>query len=379
MITLTKYTFRVALLCLVATSWAQAFENPIYVLGSKRPDRAPDTLAIVTYLSEPAYLKPFELEMAWIVGYEVKDSLRVYASAGQICNFEFDRRSHTWYGDFQPGDTLRCSFTLTPLVVGKSSVAFRVDLGPGTWIGVQVQFTLDETGALVPVEAKKLYGTLGLEPGHMGDTIYMFSYPCYEDRVGKADEKLTFKVMLSPVPGPDTYSDLTVVVRSVSDLEYGAYYYVGFNDVLDVQLPENTDWLRAVPSGEELVIRAKVRPVRSGIGSLTWHVAGYRPEHEPTIKGGIDRGGLIRESFGIYMAFDEDLRLLAYSRSLFLPEPGPGPRSVGRNDAYRMPAIEALTVGGERRVLYSASYDGRQKELFDQYNPQKRKDQERRD
>ena len=70
----------------------------------------------------------------------------------------------------------------------------------------------------------------------------------------------------------------------------------------------------------------------------------------------------------MYFAFDQNLRLVAVSRANFPPEPDSKSIAEGRNDAYRMPVIEALREETSQNIIiYSASHETREKELHEQY------------
>ena len=180
-----------------------------------------------------------------------------------------------------------------------------------------------------------------------------------------AEETFELLSSISPALVADRYSDLTVTARTFSDLEQGAYFKITYDDIFDVQLLSDTDWPRPVKAGEELVIRAKVKPVRSGVGVIEAYVVGFRPEHEPTRKRGLDRGGRITNVLTMNFAIDENLDLVAYHRH---PLTGMAhPYEKERNDAHRASVVDALRVKTEVKRLYSTNFLTRQQELSDEF------------
>lgn len=364
---LREYSLWTVLLVLVLTTSSTAFENPTYITSKVHPvDSTVDTLAILTFLSDPAYLESTELEIAWIVRDGIKDSLRVAqyrGHFGQLCSIDVDRLSHTWLGDFTPPDTLRCRFVLTPLEIGLLEMAFRVELYGGRWKALAIRFNLDETGRVVDDPGKLDYGCFGLAPEHIRGPL-RFVDQCYDNWTDRPVELFGIVAEIDPPPGSMGYSNLVVTARPTTDIEQGAYFKITYDDIFDIQLESDSDWLGPVKAGEELVINAKVKPVRSGVGVIQIDVVGFRPEHEPTEKRGIDRGGKIQNYLTMNFAIDEDLNVVAYHR---LPLTGMAGRDESkRNDAHRASVVDGLRVKTETKRLHSANFLTRQKELSDE-------------
>lgn len=177
-----------------------AYENPRYITSKMYADNTCDTVGILTCRTDPQYMQPTVLDFEYIVQREQTESLRVYLSTGQICNFIWDKYSHTWCGDFDQGDTLKCSFTFTPLTVGTMGLNFKVDSGPSFGEVFPFGFTLDERGQVIPgVLRGGGYGMLGPLPEIAGDSLFFVGPCCYGEHCAT---RQSFSIIAKLVPEP---------------------------------------------------------------------------------------------------------------------------------------------------------------------------------
>lgn len=339
----------VAISCFWLSEPTQAYDNPRYKTTAARPDGSIDTVGILTCRPDPAYMQTSVLDIEFIILAPIKDSVRIYLRSGQICNFRWDKYEHTWYGDFQPGDTLRCSFEFTPLTVGTMGVAFGLIHGHRWGTGLGFGFTLDETGVVIPGElgqGEKHYGLMGPEPSLIGDSFIVNGH-CY------VSGDFCIRMSMSPPLGPDQYSKIVYTIVPTSDHDLGTFFLLSYHDMFDVILEDSTDWLQPVYAGDTLTVRVLVKPLKPGIGEINLSLSGFTPLKTPSSNMGVDHGGETNSGLSVKFAIDGSLRQIAYSRN---PLPLNMPAST-INDAHRLPAIQALPVMTKWINIFSKNWE----------------------
>lgn len=361
---MNKIAVIIVLACVVVISMAAdvwSYENPRY-MEYHRKDGTIDTVGMLTCHSDPELMVPNTLDIEYYLPASAQDSVYIYLKSGQICDFNWDKLSHTWYGGFERGDTLRCSFGFTPLTVGTVAVIFRVEYGHKWDRGLTFWFTLDETGRIVPDErgsGEKKHGLFGPAPEVIGDSLFYVGQ-CYQTERDRRGREFCIQAKMSPALGPDVYSEILYTVVPTSGQDLGVFFRVSYNDLFEVILEDSTDWLHPVHAGDTMEVRILAKPVKPGIGELSLMVVGFTPLKEPTYEGGVDFGGRTKDWLGVTFAIDDNLHQIAYSTNADIPLRRP---ISAIHDAYRVPSIEALSVNKTRLEVVSEHWETRRKEL----------------
>ncbi|MCP4685736.1 MAG: hypothetical protein GY867_09870 [bacterium] len=357
-------TLALSLLALLICGSGFAYENPEYFTTRPHPiDGSCDTLAIFTCDREPQYMQTSTLYVRWIVRQEVTDSAHIVVTSGEVCHFNLDKYSHTWFGDFQPGDTLRCSFQFTPLTVGTMNFHLSYkDEGPEVY-RFSFGFTLDENGRIVPGDrghGRFRYGTLGPLPELIRDTLY-FIGPCSY----RVDFELGIQAKLWPKLSPHSYSNLEFQITPGFDLEQGIAYRLEATEQFEVIADNLEDWPQNVAAGDTLTIRLQIKPVRSGVGGFKLRVLGLGAKYPKESKFLAQLGGLVNKDFRITLVLDENLQVFASSKDNIpqLTQSVEGAaQSRERSDSYRMESIERLRSRNTYSVKHSNNYGTMQNE-----------------
>lgn len=353
-------TWLTVALCAAVVRQAGAYENPRYITSAERPDGTIDTIAVLTCQTDPQYLQPTQLQIEYYVNRDYRDSVRLYIATGEVCKFYWDKYSHTWYGDFEPGDTLKSSFEFTPLQVGTIGVGFSVAFGGRAVVFMPFGFTLDEQGRVVPgVLSEGRYGMLGPAPQAMGETVFLDKGCLYINNL-ISSQGFGLGATLSPPFAYGEWSQMTYTIMPSIDLQYGIYYRLEHSDLFEVELVDSADWMQFVVAGDSLPVSIRIRPVESGIGILNLYVWGYTPEKHPTHRLGTDTGGKITARMQVTFAIDEGLNLVGYSLH-GLPPANASLEDL--NDAYRLSIIRALPVIETNRIINSVNFMTRKREL----------------
>jgi hypothetical protein len=332
---------------------ASGYENPTYVTGPIRSDGSFDTLGTATFLTEPAYLQNTVLDIEWFNLLPQSDSVGIYLRQGQVCSFDWDKLSHTWYGDFDNTDTLRCSFAFKPLQVGTLAVKFVVTTGEPFWWTIPIDMTFDEIGSLVPSATRSgTYGTLGPAPEIMSDELFFFG-PCHEEFRKDRDEMFGIKARLTPPLAPGVYSDIEWTIVPSSEHRNGVCYLLSYDDIFDVVLEEDADWPHHVNSGDVLTVRARVMPLKPGVGTLDLRVYGFTPHKEPSFEYGTDDGGRTNDALRLELVVGEDLRLLAHGQKIPIAS---NPIGEKLHDSHRLQAIDAVRGERNTKTIFSENY-----------------------
>ncbi len=352
-------TLALSLLALLICGSGFAYENPEYFTTRPHPiDGSCDTLAIFTCDREPQYMQTSTLYVRWIVRQEVTDSAHIVVTSGEVCHFNLDKYSHTWFGDFQPGDTLRCSFQFTPLTVGTMNFHLSYkDEGPEVW-RFSFGFTLDENGRVVPGDrghGRYKYGTLGPLPELIGDTLFLVGPCSYRN-----DRSIGLRAMLYPRLSPDRYSNLAIQIVPGYDLTDGLAYRIDGTDQFDVIADNLKDWPAYVSSGDTLTIQMQVKPLKSGIGGFRLYLLGLGAKSAGLGNSTELTGGVESASLRVNLVVDENLQLLAGTK-YDIPKQSKTRESTAlsreRNDSYRMESIERVRHENTPVIWRSEHFD----------------------
>lgn len=361
---MSRSAVTIALTCVLVFSWmgaSKAYDNPHYVEYTRK-DGTIDTVGAMRCQSSPGLLIRNTLELEFYLPFAARDSVYIYPESGDICDFRWGQSSYTWYGDFAQGDTLRCSFSFTPLTVGTRVVIFRIEYGHTWGRGLGFAFTLDETGKEVPGEigqGEKRYGLLGTGPGSLGDSVFYIG-KCFETEHSRGAQDFCIQAKMSPPLGSDQYSEIVYTIIPTTDQDLGVFYHISHNDLFDLVLEDSTDWTSPVMAGDSLRVRVLVKPVKPGIGELSLTVMGFTGFPQQHSYSRARPSSRTKNALGITFAINESLEQIAYTTTHNLPLKLP-PSTV--SDSYRLPAIDALQLSTKRLVVTSKNWSTIGKEL----------------
>ncbi len=381
-----KIFMRLLLVCFIfimlLSNIANCFDNPKYVTHYMNiHDGSIDTIAVLTCDQDPAFDRTTNLKIQYIVNRNWQDSLKICLYSGWFCKMDFDKYQYVWYGDFEIGDTLQCEFNFTPLDVGLFTLHFRI--GNKKSLGGELlpfTFTLDEFGKVVKNKDElgrggKAFGTLGLLPNLMKDTIYFYE-GCISltisEEIHQKIGPLSINAFMSPKLNPATYSELTYIIVPPFDLNEGFIYSINFNDdIFEIISDDRSDISGVIHAGDTVFIKCKVKPLNSGVGTITFDGFGFS-ESDSSVK-------IHTANMSVDFVLDENLNLLIYSdQRKYGPLNSPygfgGMNKSSRNDEYRLTKAANLfsnsfkssnnTVERPFKHMPSENYDERKKEFF---------------
>lgn len=353
----------VILLALLSVSCASAYDGVQYEVHWKTRDKtASDTVAVLTTLTEPRYGEPFDLEIAYVLEADSVQDPRLYLT-DRGCEFYMDREDHTWPGLYRKGDTLSCTFNLTPLMIGTVKIGYRMDFAYPNRTKIYFTLTLDETGRAVenPREDEG-FGGLGLLPEAMPDTLYFVEHPCLSD-IDSVLGGFGVLTKLSPPFRKETVSTIDLHATAACPFPDGVYYFVSYPDFLAVSIPDSSDWERYVAAEEELVLTLEAEPLGPGVGAIDITIRGMRPEVIPAVKGEQRIAPVYDIPIRIAVAIDENLELIACTDRAFATPTGSAKSS---KSSERLSAISAAASSRpplELRRIYSPHWKAHEDEL----------------
>ncbi len=341
----------VAVMVAVFPSIAYSFDQVSYVIREDPHGGQSDTLGMIAFQSEPKLGATTQIDVEWYLDFVTEESISIHARGGSACAFLWDKVHHVWPGPHGPGEVLRATFEITPILVGKLYVRLEVLMEPHGYSWFNVPITLNEKGILVEDSPELTYGKLGPSPDAECTDLY-FVYGCYQSSINKLVETICMRGKL-PLPlhqGVPTVYECAMV--PTCDFSQGVYFQVDYDDILDVELIRATDWPNHVSAGDSLRVQLAITPIRPGIGTIDVRAWGFNPVKDPTHRLGVDNGGRDINNLRAILVIDEDFRVVANSTGQ-LPDSSMDKMA----DFHRLQDIWALRTPIIRSTLSSENFE----------------------
>ena len=220
-------------------------------------------------------------------------------------------------------------------------------------------FTLNEQGVVVQENELRddlLYGSLGPLPDVMGDTLYFAGDCPYE-----GGEGFIVRAKLWPALTSSRYSNLEFTIVPATDCEQGIVYNIRYSEQFDFVVDDLSDWPRYIRAGDTLTVKARLKPLRPGIGSFRFLVLGLadlRMEGDDSYHP--VAGGAISSDLSATLVVDERLNLIAYTLSEISnlnANDQRVPEARQRNDEFRLEQVQEFRVDTAISTINSASFE----------------------
>jgi len=345
-----------------------AFIDTRYFTGRINPiDNTRDTITVISFRTLPEYMKPVTVDITYYCQYDNPDGINFKIIHGAICKCKLDKLEQHVPGSFHPGDSVQASFTLTPLVVGLFDISVSVQPSSDNkyWHGGSIIIALDENGKAVNYETNGWYGSLGLLPELISDSL-IFIDGCYfsdKPNEGKSGSRgFSIKATLKPPFKEGQQSLLHFDITSYHDFDYGVEFVVTGSEQFEIIVNNTSGWDRPVMQGEELSLELLVKAIMPGEGRIGLSIYGFRNEpiiSDPRLarRSGSNKKTLRAELMPTFI-IDESLSILAYNRHFIESDEMQGIEPIIRKDQYRMKDIKLLRSRGVNlRQIKSHKFD----------------------
>ena len=338
------------------------YNNPQYLRSYTNPDGTHDTIAIISFSSDPAFMASTTADVKYISQYNAPEGLYLQAGVGNVCKCMWQGLDRSFPSPTLSGDTVSFSFTFTPQVIGEIATGIVLtSMESGSPIvRIPVRFTLDEYGNAVKEEIprKIRYGGLGLHPDIFTDSL-VFLEGCFESETRRNPNPgrgFSIRAVQAPPFNADQPSTMKFTIVSYHNFERGVSFALIEGEQFEILEHDLADWELPVFAGDTLRIEFQVKVVGPGSGFLGIQVTGHH-SLDPLRRTHEKRSTLRVEFF-----IDPSLSIQAYSSEAILLDKHFYTGYVD-SDSARWPELRLLHAKGVlHRTIYSQNYQKKRAE-----------------